>query len=95
MDFTLIETGAYEELRALIIRISERIASLSTLSTRMQPDRWMTSEEVCKALHVSKRVLNYYRQQHYIPYSMLEKKVYYRESDIHKILRSNLMLPRQ
>ena len=46
MDFTLIETRAYEELRALIIRISERIASLSALSTRMQPDRWMTLEEV-------------------------------------------------
>lgn len=93
MDYTLIETAAYERLLSLVLRLSERSIALSRISMRRTSDRWMTTDEVCKALHMSKRTLNYYRQQRQVPYTMLEKKVYYRESDIHGILTSNLVLP--
>lgn len=95
MDFTLIELEAYHELRNTVILLSERIISLAQRSVQQTADRWLTADEVCKALHLSKRALHYYRQQRQIPYTMLEKKIYYRESDIHKILVSNQILPKK
>ncbi|MEG2064921.1 MAG: helix-turn-helix domain-containing protein [Alistipes sp.] len=51
----------------------------------------MTQEEVCKALHITKRALQYYRQQGVVPYTALGNKIFFREKDIHRILTSNLM----
>lgn len=50
----------------------------------------MTSEEVCKALSLSKRALQHYRTAGNIPYTSMGNKIYFREDDIARILRENL-----
>ena len=45
-------------------------------------------------LRVSKRVLQFYRRQRKIPYSMIGNKVYFRESDIQRMLDANLVKSR-
>lgn len=51
----------------------------------------MTSEEVCKALSISKRALQYYRSSNIIPYTSLGNKILYKESDIARILDNHLI----
>ena len=58
-----------------------------------QPRRWLTAEEVCKALRITKRALQYYRSEGIIPSTSLGNKILYKESDIARILQNNLIAP--
>ncbi|CVI71745.1 helix-turn-helix domain-containing protein [Alistipes sp. CHKCI003] len=53
----------------------------------------MTSEEVSKALNITLRALQYYRQIGIVPYTSLGNKVFFRERDIAHILQHNLIQP--
>ncbi|ULB35448.1 helix-turn-helix domain-containing protein [Proteiniphilum propionicum] len=47
----------------------------------------MDSADVCRALAISKRTLQTWRNNGKIPYSMLGGKVYFKESDIDSLLQ--------
>ena len=67
MNCILIETSAYADLQAHIQRLLERISALHGLSEKSHANRWLTIEEVCKALSITKRALQYYRSCGVIP----------------------------
>lgn len=94
MECKLIEAAAFEELKAIVNRIQIRTTHLATKTMPHKPGGWLTQEEVCSMLRVSKRVLQYYRRQRKIPYSMIGNKVYFRERDIQRILDTNLVKSR-
>ncbi|WP_295937281.1 helix-turn-helix domain-containing protein [uncultured Alistipes sp.] len=48
----------------------------------------MDVQEVCQALKISKRSLQYQRQTGNIPYSMIGNKVYFKASEINELLDS-------
>ncbi|MDU1889148.1 MAG: helix-turn-helix domain-containing protein [Dysgonomonas sp.] len=50
----------------------------------------MDSSDVCRALGISKRTLQTWRNNGKMPYSMLGGKVYYREEDINKLLEEGM-----
>lgn len=87
----MIESAAYRELQSLILRLCGRIAHLASLSVSPASDRWLTQEEVCKALRLTKRTLQYYRQTGVVPYTAIGNKIFFREADIHRILSDNLI----
>ncbi|MDL2214608.1 helix-turn-helix domain-containing protein [Dysgonomonas sp. OttesenSCG-928-M03] len=48
----------------------------------------MDSADVCRALGISKRTLQAWRNNGKIPYAMLGGKVYFKESDINSLLQA-------
>lgn len=50
---------------------------------------YLTGEQVCEMLHISKRTLQQYRDDKLIPFIKLERKILFRESDIIKVLEDN------
>ena len=69
MDCVLMETSAYKELQAHLQRLLERVSALHSLSAQPTTVRWLTAEEVCKALSITKRALQYYPSAGIIPYT--------------------------
>ena len=49
-------------------------------------ERFLTDEELSGILRISRRTLQEYRTLGVIPYYLLQGKVLYKESDIHKML---------
>ena len=49
-------------------------------------ERYLTSEELCSILKISRRTLQYYRDDGVFPFIQLPGKVLFRESDIRKVL---------
>ena len=49
-------------------------------------ERYLTSEELCSILKISRRTLQDYRNNGILPFIQLPGKVLFRESDIRKIL---------
>ncbi|MDM1347410.1 helix-turn-helix domain-containing protein [Myroides marinus] len=50
---------------------------------------YLSGEQVCEMLHISKRTLQQYRDDGLIPFIKLERKILFRESDIRKVLEDN------
>jgi len=50
---------------------------------------YLTGEQVCQILHISKRTLQQYRDDGLLPFIKLERKILFRESDIIKVLEDN------
>ena len=91
MDCVLMETSAYKEMQAHLQRLLERVSALHSLSAQPTTVRWLTAEEVCKALSITKRALQYYRSAGIIPYTALGNKVLFRDDDIRQLLEKNLI----
>ncbi len=87
----MIESAAYSELQSLIIRLCERILHLASLSLLPKPDKCLPTDEACKALYITKRTLQYYRQNGTVPYTVLGNKIFFEEETIHRILSDNLI----
>ena len=49
-------------------------------------ERYLTSEELCSILKISRRTLQNYRENGFLPFIQLPGKVLFRESDIRKVL---------
>ena len=48
--------------------------------------KWLSSEEVCHFLMISKRTLQSYRDRGTLPFAQIGRKIYYRSSDIDEYL---------
>lgn len=50
---------------------------------------YLSGEDVCKLLHISKRTLQQYRDDNILPYVQIGGKIIFRQSDILEILERN------
>ena len=48
--------------------------------------KWLSSEEVCHLLSISKRTLQSYRDRGVLPYAQIGRKIYYKASDLDEYL---------
>lgn len=59
---------------------------LKNNKTVFEGERYLTSEELCAILKISRRTLQYYRDNGIFSFIQLPGKVLFRESDIRKVL---------
>lgn len=62
---------------------------LSLYKPPLGGERFLTGEQVCNLLQISKRTLQEYRDNFELPYISLFGKMLYRESDLLAILEEN------
>ena len=81
------EIIAYQEM---ITRLRSRIEEiLKNYRPVMNGEIYLSGEDVCKLLHISKRTLQQYRDDKILPYIQIGGKIIYKESDILIILEQN------
>jgi len=51
---------------------------------------WLDKQEVMQRMHISSRTLQKWRSRKMIPYSKIDGKIYYRESDLQELLLRHL-----
>lgn len=47
---------------------------------------WLDNQDVCNILSISKRTLQSYRDNGTIPYTQIERKMFYKPEDVEKVL---------
>jgi len=57
-------------------------------------NKWLSSDEVCHLLMISKRTLQSYRDQGTLPFSQVGRKIYYKASDIDEYLEAHYIKSR-
>ena len=85
MNVITIESEAFQTL----MKKAENLQNRNEGSSNQSPIQWMNNERFCDALGISKRTAQNYRDQGVIPFSMVKGKVYYRITDIDKLMSAN------
>lgn len=81
------EIIAHQEM---IAQLKSRVESiLKNYRPVMNGEMYLSGEDVCKLLHISKRTLQQYRDDNILPYIQIGGKIIYKESDILRILEQN------
>ncbi|MCC8035376.1 MAG: helix-turn-helix domain-containing protein [Rikenellaceae bacterium] len=81
------------EVGTLIEKLKEATSNISDIESIRHPDiageRYYSSSELCKMLHISPRTLQDHRDTGRIPFIRLFGKILYKGSDISKLLEEN------
>lgn len=82
-----------EDCQAIIDSLTQTKEKVCKLREIYKPafcgEHYLSGEELCKTLHISKRTLQEYRDSQIIPYISLPGKMLYKESDILAFLEEN------
>ena len=89
METITIESEAYQKIVSQIEEIANYIHSKKR--TANEQDRWLGNDEVCVILGVSPRKMQRLRSNGVISYSIIGKSVYYRASELHKMLEKQII----
>lgn len=86
-------TNENEEIIAhqkLISQLRNRIEELlENYRPVLNGEIYLSGEDICKMLHISKRTLQQYRDDGILPFVQIGGKIIYKESDVLKILEKN------
>ncbi len=90
MDLWTNENKEINANQKMLSQLRERIEEiLKNYRPVMNGEIYLSGEEVCEMLHISKRTLQQYRDDSLLPYIRIGGKIIYKESDILSILEEN------
>jgi hypothetical protein len=92
MEVITFDSQAYKELTAKINTIAKFITAMQSKAEEKQPeDSWVDGYEVCTFLKISSKTLQRLRVSQSINYSRIRGKIFYRISEIQRLLNENII----
>lgn len=85
MEIIAIEKKTLEAVEREFERFTVRMDGLCSGHTK-RLSKWLDNEDVCRLLNISKRTLQTYRDNGRLSYSQINHKMFYKSSDISKLL---------
>lgn len=90
MDLFMNDNDEIIAHQEMITELRTRIESiLKNYRPVMNGEIYLSGEDVCKLLHISKRTLQQYRDDNILPFIQIGGKIIYRETDILTVLELN------
>ena len=97
MEVITIESKAFskllENIKELTVAINKstivKPVPPRQLKTNKDQENWMSTEEVCEFLKVSRSTLQKYRDDLILPYTHIQRKIFFKRTDIEHLLESN------
>ncbi|MFZ4860911.1 helix-turn-helix domain-containing protein [Sphingobacterium sp. Mn56C] len=77
--------GLTNELKA-ILELTENATRKYT--PIFNKEKWLDNQEVCLMMNITKRTLQTYKDKGLLPYSRLNRKNYYKHSDVQALLET-------
>lgn len=85
MEVIAIEKKTLEVIEEKVRRFINRMDAVCGGNNKSMSE-WMDNADVCQVLNISKRTLQSYRDNGTIPYAKINHKMFYRPSDVKKVL---------
>lgn len=87
MEIINVESQTWELIMARLATFAQRVETLCGDSGDKALQTWLTNEDVCGILNVSKRTLQTYRDSGKLSYSQIGYKIYYRPEDVEQLIK--------
>ena len=78
--------GMKNDLRELL-EMTENVVQKYT--PIFKEEKWLDNQEVCLMMDITKRTLQTYKDKGLLPYSKLNRKNYYKRSDVQALLEAH------
>ena len=88
MEIVNIEANAFMEINNVLKKKKKQLKGLDSSKSKL--DEWLDNQDVCILMNISDRKLLSLRQKGIIPFSRIDRKVYYKKDDILNYMRKNL-----
>ena len=88
MEIVNIEASAFMEMNNILFKIEKQLKGLNF--SKPELNEWLDNQDVCLFMNISDRKLLSLRQKGLIPFSRIDRKVYYKKEDILNYMRNNL-----
>ena len=86
MDIVIIERKTFDLLLESLKALERKVDFLMEKSKDRGLAKWMDSEDVCKALNLSKRSLQSLRDKDMLPCTQIGRKFYYKPTDVESFI---------
>ena len=80
MEIVNIEASAFMEMNDILFKIEKQLKGLN--SSKSELNEWLDNQDVCILMNISDRKLLSLRQKGLIPFSRIDRKIYYKKEDI-------------
>ena len=91
MEVIAIQKSAFDgmtnELKALLELTENATRKYTSI---FKEEQWLDNQEVCLMMNITKRTLQTYKDKGLLPYSKLNRKNYYKRSDVQALLEAGL-----
>ncbi|WP_156308916.1 helix-turn-helix domain-containing protein [Sphingobacterium endophyticum] len=77
--------GMQNELRELLEMTENAIRRYTPI---FKEEKWLDNQEVCLMINITKRTLQTYKDKGLLPYSKMNRKNYYKRSDVQALLEA-------
>lgn len=84
MEIIAIEKKTFEQMVQHLENFVRQVKNLCGNSH--DSSKWMDNTEVCELLQISTRTLQSYRDKGVLPYSQIDRKCYYKTTDIEQLV---------
>ena len=88
MEIVNIEASTFMEMNNILFKIEKQMKGLNF--SKPELSEWLDNQDVCILMNISDRKLLSLRQKGLIPFSRIDRKVYYKKEDILNYMRNNL-----
>lgn len=88
MEIVNIEAGTFMEMNNILFKIEKQLKGLNFSKSEL--NEWLDNQDVCILMNISDRKLLSLRQKGLIPFSRIDRKVYYNKEDILNYMKKNL-----
>lgn len=89
MSFNLIDEQKLKKIFDEIGALREELKTEKSKHNKKLSEVWLDNQDVMKLLKVSPRTLQSMRDSLTLPYSKVGAKIYYKASDVEKLLEDN------
>lgn len=88
-NFYLINSNTFNEALEVFTKLVNRVDVLCERHREKKSMEWLDSQDVCQILNIKPRTLQSYRDSGKLGFSQLERKIFYRNEDLQKLLDRN------
>lgn len=89
MESIAIEKAAYTMMLERISKLKKRVNDLYPNEGGVLQEEWIENAELSHRLNISLRTLQSYRERGVIGFSTIGRKIYYKLSEVDKLLKTN------
>lgn len=89
MEIINIDKDTFEDMALRFQYFKNKVTTLCNKHKSKGMDEWLDNQDVCFLLNISPRTLQSYRDMGKIGFCQINHKIYYKVSDIEKLLKSN------
>ena len=92
MTVDFLTKNDFSEIKETLAELASQIKTIKKSSPLSE--QWLDNQDLCELLHVSKRTLQNYRDNGVIPFSQIGGKIYYKATDVEKLLNKHYVNPK-